>query len=244
MNTKSASPADRADCPSGRAHVLVWDAPVRLFHWLMVLSFAGAWITSESERWQLLHVTLGYTMAGLVIFRIVWGLIGSRYARFSDFVRGPRAVAHDLGALVRGRPERHVGHSPAGAVAIVALLALALGVTASGWATFNELAGHWLEEAHEAAASLMLAVVMVHVVAVGATSLLRRENLVRAMVTGRKAGSPAHGIRRAWYSLAALMLAAVLGFWAMQWQAAPAALAVGDGHAVTARAGDSDDDQD
>ena len=68
--------------------VLVWDAPVRVFHWLMVASFAGAWLSAESERWRLLHVTLGYTLAGLVVFRVLWGLVGTRHARFASFVRG------------------------------------------------------------------------------------------------------------------------------------------------------------
>jgi cytochrome b len=241
MNTTSAS---RADTPA-RPSILVWDAPVRVFHWLMVLSFAGAWLTAESERWRLLHVTLGYTMAGLVVFRIVWGLIGTRHARFSDFVRGPRAVWHDLSALLHGRPQHHLGHTPAGAVAILTLLGLTLVVTALGWATYNGLGGHALEEAHEAAATLMLGVVAVHVIAVVVTSLLRGENLVRAMVTGRKPGDPQHGIRRAWVSLAVVMLAAVLGYWSLQWQSRPT-VAAGASPAVAARAGEagSDDDQD
>jgi cytochrome b len=83
--------------------ILVWDAPVRVFHWLMVLSFAGAYLTAESERWRLVHVSLGYTMAGLLVFRILWGLLGTPYARFSSFVRGPAAVARYL----RGHAERH-----------------------------------------------------------------------------------------------------------------------------------------
>ena len=70
--------------------VLVWDVPVRVFHWLMVLSFLGAYVTAESERWRLLHVTLGYTMAGLVVFRLLWGLVGTRYARFTSFPLSPR----------------------------------------------------------------------------------------------------------------------------------------------------------
>ena len=72
--------------------VLVWDVPVRVFHWLLVLSFTGAYLTAESERWRLLHNTLGYTVDGLVAFRLVWGLVGTRHARFSNFVRGPQAM--------------------------------------------------------------------------------------------------------------------------------------------------------
>ena len=80
----------------------------------------------------MLHVTLGYTMAGLVAFRILWGLVGTRHARFASFVRGPAAVARYLGSLLRGRPEHHSGHNPAGALAIVALLVLTLAVSRVG----------------------------------------------------------------------------------------------------------------
>lgn len=219
MNTASAS---RVESPAATGpRILVWDAPVRVFHWLMVFSFAGAYLTSDSESWRLVHVTLGYTMAGLVAFRLLWGLVGTRHARFTAFVRGPRAVMAYLGSLLRGRPQHHTGHNPAGALAIVALLALTAGVTAAGWATYNEVAGEWTEDLHETLANAMLAVVLVHVGAVVLSSLLHRENLAGAMVTGYKHGSPAEGIRRAWRGVAALMLAAVLGFWWYQWQVAP-----------------------
>lgn len=219
MNTASAS---RVESPAATGpRVLVWDAPVRAFHWLMVFSFAGAYLTSDSESWRLVHVTLGYTMAGLVAFRVLWGLVGTRHARFTAFVRGPRAVMACLGSLLRGRPQHHTGHNPAGALAIVALLALTAGVTAAGWATYNELAGEWTEDLHETLANVMLAVVLVHVGAVVLSSLLHKENLAGAMVTGYKVGSPGEGIRRAWHSVAALMLAAVLAFWWYQWQVAP-----------------------
>lgn len=207
---------------SSKRSILVWDFPVRVFHWLMVLSFLGAYVTAESERWRLLHVTLGYTMAGLVAFRLLWGLIGTRHARFTDFVRGPRAALRYLGGLMRGRPEHHVGHNPAAALAIVALLVLTALTALSGWSTYNELGGQWLEEAHEAAANLMLAVVFVHVAGVLLGSWLHRENLVRAMVTGRKPGAPEDSIRNAWHMVGTLMLMAVLGFWWLQWHSAPA----------------------
>jgi cytochrome b len=212
---------------SNSSSILVWDAPVRVFHWLMVLCFAGAWLTAESEHWRLLHVTLGYTVAALVAFRLVWGLVGTRYARFSAFVRGPAAVSRYLRSMVQDKPEHHIGHNPAGALAILALLGLAVLVTATGWANFNEIAlpwpEKWTEELHEGAASTMLALVGLHVLAVVVSSRLHGENLARAMVTGRKAGPASDGIRSAWRSVAALMLAAVLGFWWLQWQSAPSA---------------------
>lgn len=231
----------RAGAHPARGQVLVWDAPVRVFHWLMVLCFIGAWLTAESERWLRLHVTLGYTMAGLVGFRIAWGLIGSHHARFSSFVRGPGAVTAYLRSLLRGHPDRYAGHTPAGAVAVVALLLLTLVVAASGWLTFNDLGGGALEELHEGAAGLMLALVAVHVAAVLLTSLLQRENLVRAMLTGRKSGTPGDGIRRAWHSVAILMLAAVMGLWVLQWRDAAADSA---DRQTAADASESDDDQD
>ena len=216
MSARSVSPAERP-------RTLVWDAPVRAFHWLLVLSFAIAWLSAESERWQPVHLAAGYTMAGLVAFRIVWGLVGPRHARFSDFVRGPGAVLRYLKSLGRGQPEHYAGHNPAGALAIIGLLALAALTTATGWANYADVGGKWLEEVHEVLASTMLGLVVVHIAAVVASSLLHHENLVAAMIHGRKPVPPAEGIRSAWRSVAALMLVAVLGFWWTQWQSAPAA---------------------
>jgi cytochrome b len=228
MNAMSASRAESAPAHATGRKVLVWDAPVRVFHWLMVASFAGAWLTAESERWRMVHVTLGYTMAGLVAFRVLWGLVGTRHARFANFVRGPAAVLRYLRAIARGEPEHHTGHNPAGALAIVALLGLAMAVTASGWATFNEIGGRWPEKMHEAAATLMLAVVGAHVAGAIFSSWIHRENLIGAMISGRKLGHPKEAVRHAWRTVAALLLAAVLGFWWLQWQGAPA----GNGLAV------------
>lgn len=220
MSTTYESPAESHEGRASR-RALVWDAPVRVFHWLLVLCFAGAWLTAESERWRLVHVTLGYTMAGLVAFRIAWGFLGTRHARFAAFVRGPRAAARYLLSILHGDAERHAGHNPAGALAIVALLALAVAVPLSGWATYNELGGHWLEEAHETIASAMLAVIGVHLAGVALGSLVHRENLVGSMLTGRKAVAPGQGIRRPWRGIATAMVAAVLGFWWLQLTDAP-----------------------
>jgi cytochrome b len=238
------APAPAAETASAGRKVLIWDAPVRVFHWLMVLCFAGAYLSAESERWRLLHVTLGYTMAGLVAFRIVWGLIGPRTARFASFVRGPSAVARYVGAMVRGQPEHHSGHNPAGAWAILGLLSLTLLIGASGWALYNGVGGDWLEEAHELAANTMVALVAVHIVGVLVSSLLHGERLIGAMFSGRKVAPAADGLRSAWRSVAALMLVAVLGFWAWQWQSAPVAGAAGERPAATAGARHADRDDD
>lgn len=242
MNTPSESRVEASRPDPASRRILVWDAPVRVFHWLTVASFAGAFLTAESERWRMLHVTLGYTVAGLVVFRILWGLLGTRHARFSSFVRGPSAVARYLGSALRGRPEHHTGHNPAGAWAIVALLGLALVVTASGWATFNDLAGDSVEELHEAAANAMLALVGIHVAGVLLGSWLHRENLVGAMISGRKPGPPEDGVRSAWRIVAALVLVAVLGFWGLQWEAARAGAGPADAAVTTRHPHDADHD--
>jgi len=243
VNDMSASPADVAPAIAPARKVLVWDAPVRLFHWLTVASFAGAYLTAESERWRLLHVTLGYTLAGLVVFRVIWGFVGTRNARFSSFVRGPRAVLRYLKAMTTSQPEHHTGHNPAGALAIMAMLTLAVVVTASGWAVYSDIGGDVLEGLHELAANSMLAVVGMHIAGVLFASWQGHENLIASMVTGRKDGRPEDGVRRAWTTVAALMLIAVAAFWWMQWQSAPASGGLNERQIVgQIRSGDHDDD--
>ena len=203
---------------------LVWDAPVRMFHWLLVSMFVGAYLSAEGERWRLLHVTLGYTMAGLVGFRLVWGLVGTRHARFSSFVRGPAAVMRYVRNLLNGHPEHYIGHNPAGALAIMAMLVLALAITATGWAIHEDVGGEWIGDAHELFANTMVAVVLVHVAGVVLASWLHRENLFWSMVTGMKLTPPQDAIGSAWRSVALLLLMAVFAFWWLQWRGAPPAV--------------------
>lgn len=198
--------------------ILVWDWPVRVFHWLTVFSFTGAYLTAESERWRLVHISLGYTLGGLIAFRILWGLVGTRYARFASFVRGPVAVRRYLVAMINRQPEHYTGHNPAGAVAVILLLLSGIAVTATGWASYNNEGGNWVAQLHESASNFMLVVVGVHLAGVALASWLHHENLVRAMVTGSKSGQPAQGIHRAWRFLGIVMLVVVLGFWWFQWR--------------------------
>ncbi len=181
--------------------ILVWDAPTRLGHWLLAIAFGLAWLTSEGETWKDVHVAAGTLMFGVVMFRIVWGLIGSRHARFASFTFGPAAALRYLLGLARGKAAHFTGHNPAGSYAIFLLLALTVFTGLSGWAAYNEFGGHWLEEAHEAAASAMLAVVALHVAGVVVGGLAHRENLALAMITGRKLGERSEAIgsaRRGW----------------------------------------------
>jgi cytochrome b len=237
MNTPSVFPSD-ADSKT----VLVWDAPVRIFHWLLALSFAGAYFTAESERWRLVHVSMGYTLAGLVVFRLLWGLLGTRHARFANFVRGPQAVTRYLKSLLSRQPEHHTGHNPAGALAIVGLLSLALLVAATGWSAYNDLGGEWLNEFHEGVANTMLILVGVHIAGVIVSSWMHRDKLVRAMFTGRKPGQASEGIRSAWWSVSVLLLACVLGFWYLVWQSAPTGVNGPERSAASQTKAHNDDD--
>ncbi len=193
--------------------ILVWDAPTRLFHWLLAASFAGAFLTGDSERLRDIHLLLGYTVAGLIGFRLVWGLIGTRYARFRSFLFSPRELLQYLRSLAARSPRHYLGHNPAGSVAIFLLLALGLVTAATGYATYSDIGGEWLAELHESSAFAMLAVVGVHIAGVVLSSLLHRENLVRAMITGRKTGESSQSIRRSHAWLAAAMIALVAAFW-------------------------------
>jgi cytochrome b len=205
-----------------RQKILVWDIPLRIFHWLLALSFAGAFLTAESERWRNVHVAFGYTTLGLIVFRALWGVAGTRYARFSAFAFGPRRVLSYLRSLVTSTPQHYVGHNPAGSWAIYALVALTITAGLTGYMTFNEIGGDWLEDVHEAAANTLLTLVIVHIAGVVVSSIVHRENLVRAMLTGYKSGTAGEGIRYRHRAVAAVLLVAVAAFWIGGTDALPA----------------------
>ncbi len=193
--------------------ILVWDLPTRAFHWLLAASFTGAFLTAESERFRDVHVSFGYTMLGLIGFRVLWGLVGTRYARFASFAFGPRRVLAYLGSILRGGPEHHLGHNPAGSWAIYALLLLGLAAGTSGLLTYNEFGGEWFAETHDALASAMLGVVFVHLAGVVVSSAIHRENLPGTMVDGRKRGATSQAIRGPRTMVAVALVTAVLAFW-------------------------------
>lgn len=164
--------------------VVVWDVAQRVAHWVLVGSFATAWLLSEGERWRQWHVVAGLVALGVALWRLGWGWLGSRHARFADFVRGPTVVARYLRTLL-GTPEHHLGHNPAGGWAIVLLLALTVATATTGWLGQNELAS-WAETLHEPLAKAWMLTVVVHVSGVLVSSLLHAENLLAAMWHGRK----------------------------------------------------------
>ena len=193
--------------------ILVWDIPTRVFHWLLVASFAGAFLTAESERYRDVHVVLGYTLLGLIAFRLLWGFAGSRYARFSSFLFKPAEIAAYVVALAKRKPVHYAGHNPAGSVAVFALLALGIASGLTGVVVFQDVGGDALEELHEVVSYAMLAIVALHIAGVLVSSLLHRENLVRAMITGHKPARGNEGIRRSHAWMGVIIVALTVAFW-------------------------------
>ncbi|MFZ4380207.1 MAG: cytochrome b/b6 domain-containing protein [Polynucleobacter sp.] len=191
--------------------VLVWDFPVRVFHWLLVVSFAGAWLSSESEAQQMIHYAFGYTAVALVLFRVVWGIVGTRYARFSQFIKGPTETIHHLKALLTGNQHPGLGHNPAGALAMLSLMILIVLIGLTGYWSVKEFLGDFMSGAHETVANLALVVVVIHIAAAIIMSFMQKENLVRSMFTGNKQGSPDQAIRHPMY-LVGIGLAVVWGY--------------------------------
>ena len=192
--------------------IMVWDMPVRVFHWLLVVCFAGAWLTSESERLAMIHYAFGYTACLLVLIRLVWGLIGTRYARFSQFLKSPKAVIGHFMVMLRGQPHHDVGHNPAGGLVMVALMLLILVIGASGYLSVKEFLSNFTSEIHESVASLALALVILHILAAIVMSLMEKQNLVKSMVNGKKQGMPEQGIRYPQHLLGSLILIGALYF--------------------------------
>jgi len=197
---------------SARRMVRVWDPLVRVFHWGLVAAFAIAWLTADEL--QPVHELAGYAVAGLVAFRLIWGFVGSGYARFAQFLAGPAATLGYLGDTLKGRERRYLGHNPAGAMMIVAMLVTLSGTAFTGWLMEaparpamlpgapqivapapaddgaenrrgDEAQGP-LKEVHETLANLMLLLVALHVGGIVLASLRHHENLARAMLTGDK----------------------------------------------------------
>ncbi len=230
---------------------LVTDAPTLMFHWLFALSFAGAYLTAESEHWRLLHVTLGYSFAGLLVFRLLYGLLGPRQAGLGLLWRKLGAAPAWLRSLrAGGAVNWRQGQNLAMALAVVLMLALVVPLTLSGYATYQEwgdaFGGDWLEETHEFFANAFLIVVFAHLGLIALLSLLRRQNQALPMLTGRVPGSGPSPVRHNHAWLAALLLLAVLAFGAWQWVDSPRGLVPGLGggsalHVDAPAAGDEDD---
>jgi cytochrome b len=173
--------------------VRVWDIPTRLFHWLLVAAIVVAFLSSDEDSalaaW---HQAAGWIAGLLIVFRLVWGIVGGEHARFADFLQ-PGLIGAHLRGLLAGKAQPELGHNPLGAAAIVLILALVAGTVTTGVLLIR--GGE--DELHEAIAYGLLALAGVHVVAVLVMSLASRENLVRAMVTGSKPASRHPGAKDA-----------------------------------------------
>jgi cytochrome b len=173
--------------PSGQP-VKVWDGFIRLFHWSMVAIVAlNLFILEEGD---VAHRWLGYVAAGGVLARLVWGFVGSRYARFSDWFPTPARLRAHLSALRRGEPETHLGHNPLAGLMIMTLLSLLLALALSGWlmGTDAYFGVEWVEELHEGLANGLQGLVVLHVLAAVLMGRKLRQPLIQAMVTGYKKG--------------------------------------------------------
>jgi len=163
--------------------VPVWDPVVRIAHWILATCIIAAWFTRGAT-----HDWLGYGALGVVALRLLWGWVGPRHAHFGEFVRSTAATLAYARAVVARAEPRYLGHNPLGAWMIVALLAMIALVAGTGWlSTTDRFWGvEWLQETHHLLADALLVLATLHVAGVAYTSLRHRENLVRAMITGRK----------------------------------------------------------
>lgn len=182
-----------------RRQIKVWDIFVRVFHWSLVASFTVAYVT-EDELLSL-HLVAGYAVAGLIGLRLVWGFVGTRYARFSNFVCRPARIKAFLKDSLRLRAKRYIGHNPAGGAMILLMLAALLLTSITGVALYGiegsagplaTLSQSWagwgesMEGVHEFLASLTLLMVGIHIAGVLVESLIHHENLAKSMLTGMK----------------------------------------------------------
>jgi len=202
--------------------ILVWDMPTRVFHWLQALSFGVAYLTAFSERLRNYHVALGYILLGLLVFRLLWGFIGTRYARFRSFLFNPGEIVAYLLTMVKGKPVNYLGHNPAGSVTVWLLLALGIFIGVTGVLALQDDASDVVVDMHGVATNVMLGVILLHLIGVLMSSILNRENLVRSMFTGFKrvpgqkffvSDESDEGIQRSYNWLGVLMVVAVVVFW-------------------------------
>ena len=218
------------------APITLWDLPVRLVHWSFAALIPALWWSAESGRLEL-HETLGLVMLALVVFRLLWGLFGSSTARFSTFVRGPAAIRAYLATARSGLAAPLVGHNPLGALSVLALLGLlALQVSLGLFAQdtdavesgpLNHLVGYdlarTLSEAHELVFNLIIAMVALHLAAILYYRLVRKDDLVRPMLTGRRAfpaGVEAPRIAPLWKAALLALLSGLVALW-LAWGAPP-----------------------
>ncbi|AWB65142.1 hypothetical protein C2869_01200 [Saccharobesus litoralis] len=178
--------------------IKVWDGATRLFHWLLVVCILGAWITIEN-RWILAHEIFGFTLLGLIVFRLIWGFVGSTTARFSHFMTRPTTAIQYLSASLNNQSQHYTGHNPSGGWMVIGLLGILLFQVVTGLYANNDLGfsgaladnvskafSDQLTQWHAINFNLILAAIWLHLVAVFFYVLVKKDNLIKAMLTGRK----------------------------------------------------------
>lgn len=207
-------PTKGSKLPIMKRSILVWDLPTRLFHWLLAASVLGAFaigkLIDDDQPTFAVHMLLGATAAFLVVLRVVWGLIGSRYARFGSFTFGPSAIVGYFRGLLTKDAKHFVGHNPGSSVAIFTMFALTVGAAATG--ALMSSGGETIEELHELLANTLIFVVVAHVAGVLLHTIRRRENLTASMIVGEKPGLEADAIPSS-HPFVALLLAALTTAW-------------------------------
>ncbi len=198
----------------GKNFTKVWDPAIRIFHWSLVLFCITAYISAEES--ESVHAFAGYIIIALLLFRIVWGFIGTRHARFTDFIYGPSAISAYLKGFLSGRSKHYLGHNPAGGLMVLLLISCLLITCWTGLKTWGaeghgplsadtglsltatahadggskdkkgEHKDELYEEIHEVFAGLTLFLIVVHILGVLATTFMHREHLIKGMITGRK----------------------------------------------------------
>ena len=252
MTTTTASSATTPSTtapPPARGRTGPTILPLRLLHWLLAASFAGAWITAESERWRDLHVLLGYTVFGLVALRMLWHFAAGPRARVVAFLAGPVRTWRFLRALSTTAPgqtaAQNIGHNAIGAWAIVLVIAMALVTTATGYMTFQDIGGEAFEELHEGAANVLLFAALAHIAWIAGRTLLRRwtssaprpaSNRPASNRPSATSGQP-ESLFSARRLAAAALVATVAGFWTLALRGDLPALTNPDGSTATAAHG-------
>ncbi len=190
---------------SEKETVSVWDLPIRLFHWILVLSLTSAYLTSEFH-FGFLHTFIGYFLCLLLLARIFWGFMGNQYARFKSFVFSPQETSAYFHAMMQNKPRHYLGHNPAGAIMVFGILALLALIIFTGLVTlavidfdgplmfltdyFDDEASYAVRHLHGWLTDTALVIIPLHLLGVAAGSIQHKENLVRAMITGKKKNAP------------------------------------------------------
>ena len=196
--------------------MMVWDSPIFITHWLLAFCFVGAILTQESEKFRLVHVTLGYTMLGIVGFRLIWGFIGSKYARFTTIKPRFLRVRENIQAILSGNKEFSIGLNAIAFVAAYLLMGLVLLVSASGYLVFNEIGPELISEIHELVGNLLITLVVVHVGSIVLNAIYQRLQKSNAEVA-TKIGVLAQRARPyKWVSIIILLI--VIYFWGIQFK--------------------------